>query len=184
MFRSSSAALLVATTLLAACTAADRADDVHAGKPPAAPVATAALLAPDGSPRGSATLIAAGDGLELQIAATNLPAGPHGLHLHAAGKCDAPDFTSAGPHLNPHARQHGTENPQGTHLGDLPNLVAGEDGKGVLTARLGGTRAELEGLLFDADGTAIVVHATADDYRTDPSGNSGARIACGTLARG
>lgn len=182
MFRSSCAALLAAT--LAACTSADNTGDVDAGNAAAAPVASATLLAPDGSPRGSATLTAAGDGLELHIAATNLPAGPHGLHLHAIGKCDAPDFTTAGPHLNPHAKQHGTENPQGTHLGDLPNLVAGADGKAALTARLGGTRAELDGLLFDADGTAIVVHATADDYRTDPSGNSGARIACGTLTRG
>ncbi len=90
---------------------------------------------------------------------------------------------SAGGHLNPHGKQHGMENPQGSHLGDLPNLSIGADGKGSFSVPLNGSPAEIEALLFDADGTALVVHAKPDDYRTDPSGNSGPRIACGVLTR-
>jgi Cu-Zn family superoxide dismutase len=78
-------------------------------------------------------------------------------------------------------KQHGTENPAGAHLGDLPNLVVGAAGTGTVSATLRGTRADVLKDIFDADGTAVVVHATADDYRTDPSGNSGGRIACGVL---
>jgi superoxide dismutase, Cu-Zn family len=146
-------------------------------------VAATTLLSADGSAKGNATLSVAGDGLELRIDATDLPAGEHGLHLHTVGRCNAPDFASAGPHLNPHAKQHGTANPQGSHLGDLSNLALGPDGKGSIAVPLAGPRAEVEHVLFDADGTAIVIHAAADDHRTDPTGNSGARIACGVLTR-
>jgi Cu-Zn family superoxide dismutase len=94
------------------------------------------------------------------------------------GQCEAPSFESAGAHLNPAARQHGLENPAGAHAGDLPNLTVSAAGEGrvdLTTARTMMTE------LLDADGTAIVVHAAADDQRTDPSGNSGARIACGVV---
>jgi Cu-Zn family superoxide dismutase len=100
------------------------------------------------------------------------------------GSCEGPAFTSAGGHLNPGARQHGTLNPAGSHTGDLPNLTVTSNGTGTLSAELSGTKAELEAALFDADGTALVIHAAADDYKTDPTGNSGARIACGVLKRG
>lgn len=106
----------------------------------------------------------------------------HGLHLHAVGICEAP-FTSAGPHLNPGGHQHGKDNPQGAHFGDLPNVTIGQSGTGTASASLGTDSAAIDAALFDADGTAIVLHAAADDYRTDPSGNSGARIACGILTR-
>ena len=112
---------------------------------------------------------------------TGMPAGEHGAHLHTVGRCDAPDFTTAGGHLNPLGKKHGTHNPQGSHLGDLPNLVVAADGTGSLTIPLAGTAAELEASLFDGDGTAIVVHAGPDDYMTDPAGNSGGRIACGVF---
>lgn len=110
--------------------------------------------------------------------------GLYGVHLHQTGRCDAPDFASAGPHWNPAGRQHGRLNPQGPHLGDLPNLEVRANGAGRVSFDVpvpAGTAAEVNPLL-DADGTAVVIHATADDERTDPSGNSGARIACGVLS--
>ena len=85
--------------------------------------------------------------------------------------------------MNPSGHQHGTDNPNGSHMGDLPNLVISSNGTGTLSAVLRGTRSNVEAALFDADGTAIVIHADADDYRTDPTGNSGGRIACGVLSR-
>jgi Cu-Zn family superoxide dismutase len=131
---------------------------------------------------GTATVTQSGDALRVRIVGTAVPQGVHGAHIHTTGACDAPDFTSAGPHWNPTGRLHGTQNPQGPHLGDMPNLLVGTDGRGTLefvipAGRLeGGDRA-----LLDEDGASVVVHAAADDYRTDPSGNSGARIACGVL---
>ena len=112
-----------------------------------------------------------------------LSPGAHGVHLHTTGSCTAPDFASAGAHLNPGGHQHGTSNPAGPHLGDLPNITVGSAGTGTVSATLSGTREDVLARLFDADGTAVVVHANADDYRTDPSGNSGGRIACGVLTR-
>lgn len=105
------------------------------------------------------------------------------MHLHAVGKCEAPAFASAGGHLNPGSRQHGVDNPHGAHLGDLPNLLADTSDAGSLTATLHKTIPDLLAQLFDADDTAVVIHASADDYRTDPSGNSGSRIACGVFTR-
>jgi Cu-Zn family superoxide dismutase len=145
------------------------------------PFATAHLIGADGAPHGEVALFAGKDGLTLDVEATGLPAGTHGIHVHAVGKCDAPAFTSAGPHLNPAGKMHGTMNPMGSHLGDLPNLVVGSDGTGSLSATLPGSANLLGSELFDADGAAIVIHGGPDDYRTDPSGNSGARIACGVL---
>ena len=105
------------------------------------------------------------------------------MHLHTTGSCDTPEFASAGSHLNPGNRQHGSANPAGSHLGDLPNLTIGSGGTGTVSATLPGTRDQVLAQTFDGDGTAIVVHAGPDDYRTDPSGNSGGRIACGVLTR-
>jgi Cu-Zn family superoxide dismutase len=105
------------------------------------------------------------------------------VHLHQTGRCDAPDFASAGPHWNPTSHQHGRLNPQGPHLGDLPNLQVAANGSGRIDFVVpvpAGTAAGANPLL-DADGTALVIHAAADDLWTDPSGNSGARIACGVL---
>lgn len=145
-------------------------------------LATATLLSADGSISGNAIIAAERGNLELVVEAANLSAGEHGAHLHMIGSCVPRDFSSAGGHLNPFSRMHGRLNPQGSHAGDLPNISIGADGKGELRVGLPGTREELEPLLFDADGTAIVIHAGPDDYRTDPSGNSGGRIACGVFA--
>ena len=143
--------------------------------------ARAVLGAADGAPRGRALLREASDGsLVVRVEAEGLPPGPHGVHLHTVGRCDAPDFQTAGAHWNPTNRQHGRDNPQGAHQGDLPNLDIGSDGRGTLDFSVSG--ATLNQLL-DADGAAVVVHADADDYRTDPSGNSGGRIACGIVQR-
>ncbi|HEX8906251.1 MAG TPA: superoxide dismutase family protein [Longimicrobiaceae bacterium] len=130
-----------------------------------------------------ATLVQAGrDTVHLTVDATRLPAGTHGTHLHETGRCEGPAFTTAGAHLNPLARKHGLRNPQGPHLGDLPNLVVGADGRGHMEANVLATLRPGMPPIFDVDGTALVVHAAADDMMTDPSGNSGARIACAVVA--
>jgi Cu-Zn family superoxide dismutase len=153
------------------------------GEVPTAKLGQAKLKNANGLPAGTAVVAAAGERVTITIAAVGLPVGQHGLHLHTAGKCEVPGFTSAGAHLNPGGHQHGSANPQGSHLGDLPNLSIDSNGAGTLTAELKVTRTEAESALFDTDGTAIVIHAAPDDYRTDPTGGSGARIACGVLSR-
>lgn len=122
-----------------------------------------------------------GQGTRVVLRVMGMPPGAHGTHLHAVGRCDAPGFTTAGGHWNPTGRQHGLRNPQGAHLGDLPNLVVAADGTGELTATIPVPYVPGAGSMLDPDGTALVVHATADDQVTDPSGNSGARIACAVV---
>ena len=123
-----------------------------------------------------------GTSVRVRVQSSRLPAGTHGTHLHAVGRCEPPGFTTAGPHLNPTGRQHGTRNPQGPHLGDLPNLTVAGDGTGTLEATIAGSLTPGQAPIFDADGTALVIHATADDMVSDPAGNSGARIACAVIA--
>jgi len=122
--------------------------------------------------------------VRVEVAAVGLPPGVHGIHVHAVGKCDPPEFKAAGPHFNPAGRKHGLESPAGAHAGDLPNLTVGPDGKGtgVATAK-GATLGTGPDGLFHEGGTALVIHAAADDMKTDPAGNSGARIACGVVER-
>ena len=146
-------------------------------------IATATLLDPGGAVTGNATIAAIGDRYDLEVEARNITPGPHGLHLHTVGRCQPRDFSSAGGHLNPFNRQHGALNPAGSHLGDIANMEVAADGSGKVNALLDGTRQEIEARVFDEDGTAIVLHAGPDDYRTDPSGSSGGRIACGVFAR-
>jgi Cu-Zn family superoxide dismutase len=131
-----------------------------------------------GGETGWARLQQAGADVRMRLEVKNLSPGMHGVHIHTVGRCDAPDFATAGAHWNPAARQHGKNNPSGAHMGDLPNLIIDAKGRGTLIATLRGTTIAA---LRDADGSALVVHAAADDYRTDPSGNSGARVACGVL---
>lgn len=164
---------LVASLALAGCQTMDEA--------PASLVGEASLMAANGTPAGTARLFDTGSEVTLSVSLSALPEGTHGVHLHTTGACEAPSFTSAGPHLNPANRQHGFENPQGAHLGDLPNAMVDASGNATVSATLHGTPATVLQQIFDADGTAVVVHATADDYRTDPAGNSGGRIACGVL---
>ncbi|MBC2669945.1 superoxide dismutase family protein [Novosphingobium piscinae] len=150
----------------------------------APPLATARLVHSDGTPAGLARIISADGHAVIVVEITGVPAGPHGLHLHAVGQCAGPAFLSAGSHLNPAAKAHGIDNPAGSHLGDLPNLTA--DAQGRISARIhfAGDPQALATALFDADGSALVLHAGPDDYKTDPAGNSGSRIVCGVLTKG
>ena len=182
--------LVTAAVLLSACGAADDQSTTAPSATDQAETATAGqafakadIVDASGKSVGSATIAASGDAHVLELNVSGIAPGEHGMHLHVVGACDVPDFTSAGSHLNPHNKQHGRDNPQGSHLGDLPNITAGADGAATLTVPLNAPLADLEKYLMDTDGTAIVVHATADDYRTDPTGNSGGRIACGVLKR-
>ncbi|MCW1383223.1 superoxide dismutase family protein [Novosphingobium sp. KCTC 2891] len=151
---------------------------------PSKELARADIANPTGKRIGTATISERDGTVTLTIQAKGLTPGAHGAHLHMTGKCEGPAFASAGGHLNPAMHQHGVQNPAGSHLGDLPNLVAARDGAGVATIMFPGAWSALESQIFDADGTAIVLHAGADDYKTDPSGNSGGRVACGTFTRG
>lgn len=132
-----------------------------------------------GAPIGSARLLQRPDGVLIRVELSGLAPGAHGFHIHAAGKCDPP-FASAGGHFNPAGHRHGFAAPGGYHAGDLPNIVAGPDGKAAAEVLAAGVSLDQ---LLGAAGTALVVHAGADDYITDPSGNSGDRIACGVITR-
>lgn len=167
-------AVLAASLALSAC--ATGAAGEHK-----AVIARASLASTVGAAAGTAQVVQKGTGLFLSIEAIGLTPGEHGIHFHAVGKCEAPGFTTAGGHLNPLGRQHGKDNPAGSHMGDLPNLTAGTDGKAAAEIPLGLASQGFAQALLDADGAAIVIHAAADDYRTDPSGNSGGRIACGVF---
>jgi Cu-Zn family superoxide dismutase len=146
--------------------------------------ATAEMVDTAGRPVGTLTLRdASGGSLRIDGQLRGLPAGTHGIHFHAVGQCDAAGaFASAGAHFNPATRKHGLESADGPHAGDLPNVAISTDGTGSF--RTNTTRVTLGGgtaSLLDADGSAVVVHAAQDDQRTDPSGNSGTRLACGVI---
>jgi Cu-Zn family superoxide dismutase len=151
------------------------------GQAEAADRATARMTGPDGSDRGTVELQATPHGVLLRTKLRGLTPGAHGFHLHAVGKCEAPSFDSAGPHFSPRRARHGFLHQSGAHEGDLPNLHVPESGAIEMEAAVDGAMLN-DGGLLDADGAAVVVHASADDYATDPSGNSGARIACGVIA--
>jgi len=145
----------------------------------------------DGTGRaiGSVQLEQRADGVALDLTFQGVDVvkpGEHGIHFHAVGKCDGPDFATAGGHFNPAGKQHGTQNPAGPHAGDLPNLVVGpgtatQGGGAYQTTTTGVTLAAGPTSLLDADGTALVIHANPDDNVTDPTGNSGGRVACAVL---
>lgn len=136
----------------------------------------------DGSLAARGMLFPNGSNIEVRVQAAGLPAGRYGAHIHAVGRCDGPDFESAGPHWNPANRQHGRLNSQGPHLGDLNNLEVSEEGGRLEFAIPGATlRGHDSSAIIDADGASLVLHAAPDDYRTDPAGNSGARIACAVI---
>ena len=176
--RGLAAMMLVAPMVLAGCTTNGTSTET----PPAAGrVATATLSTAAGKDIGKVTIREVEGGLTVSVDVRDLPPGMHGAHLHTVGKCEGPDFASAGGHWNPTNMKHGSMNPQGPHEGDMPNLMIGADGRGELTTRLAGATFDS---LMDADGAAMVIHAAADDLKTDPSGNSGARVACGVLAAG
>ena len=174
MFRRS---LLVAPLMLAGCVPM---------APPDVPVATANLVSSTGAVIGTVRVFSEPTGVTLRVDASGLPPGTHGVHVHEVARCDPPDFKSAGGHWNPTNRQHGHRNPNGFHSGDLGNLGVGADGKLVAGLLIPGVRLTGQDfgtgpVMHDYDGTSLVIHAKADDEKTDPSGNSGDRIACAIL---
>jgi Cu-Zn family superoxide dismutase len=144
--------------------------------------ATATLRNASGQVVGEATITKQSKGVEFQVKTHDIPAGEHAIHVHEKGMCDPPDFESAGAHFNPNHKSHGLDDPSGPHAGDLPNFTADNDGKAdfdfenELMDLSTGTNS-----LLKAGGTALVIHAKPDDGKTDPSGESGSRIACGVI---
>lgn len=149
------------------------------------PAAKAQLKDSKGNPAGQALFSEDENGVKMQVEASGLSAGLHGMHIHAVGKCEAPDFKTAGPHFNPEGKKHGVKNPEGHHHGDLPNLTADDQGnaKAEITLENLTLKEGVENSLFHEGGTSVVIHASADDEMTDPAGNSGGRIICGVVEK-
>jgi Cu-Zn family superoxide dismutase len=146
--------------------------------------AKAELRDAQGKAVGTARLKQVKDGVRISLRVMGLPTGTHAFHIHASGKCEAPDFKSAGGHFNPEGKKHGLKNPDGPHAGDMPNITVGATGKG--RAQVVNTRVTLgdgPNSVFHEGGTAIVIHEKADDEMTDPAGNAGNRIACGMIEK-
>ena len=144
--------------------------------------ASSAISDSTGKPVGTATFAEKGGGVEIKVNVSGLPPGKHGIHLHETGKCDPPAFTTAGSHFNPTGKHHGAGNPEGKHAGDLPNLEVKADGTAQLTAIAdGATMGKGKTSLLAKGGTALIIHQGPDDEKSDPTGNSGGRIACGVV---
>ncbi len=148
----------------------------------AAGKASATLKDADGKEVGTATLTDTPGGVLINLDLTSVPAGDHAFHIHAAGKCEPPDFKSAGGHFNPDETEHGLENAEGPHAGDMPNIHVPADGKLNVEVLNVDVSLSDDSALLDDDGAALVIHAGPDDYRSDPAGDAGARIACGVIA--
>ena len=180
--------LALGAATLAACGGNDTdevvIDDVavtDGAAPGAGETATANLMTADGEEVGTVTATGSAGGITIDVSAMNMPEGLHGVHIHTVGSCED-GFAAAGGHWNPAEAKHGLEAEGGQHAGDMPNLEVGADGTGSLTYMLAQT-ATFAGLMDD-DGSAFIVHAGEDDQTTDPSGDSGDRIACGVFTAG
>jgi superoxide dismutase, Cu-Zn family len=169
---------VVATLALYAATSLAQAKSVNKK--------TVELKDAKGNSVGTATILSKGKGVEVKLALKDLPPGEHAVHFHQKPVCDPPDFKSAGGHLNPTSKQHGFDNPNGHHAGDMPNFTVKPNGTAKATVKdedvVLGTGSEANSL-FANGGTSIMIHAKADDMKTDPSGNSGDRIACGAITQ-
>jgi Cu-Zn family superoxide dismutase len=146
--------------------------------------ARADIVNAQGQKIGTAVLTQASGGVQIAMTVSQLPPGTHAMHIHGVGKCDGPDFKSAGPHFNPYGKQHGKDNPSGAHAGDLANFDVDTSGNATVSVLATSvTLADGPNSLFHEGGSSLVVHEKADDYKTDPSGNSGGRIACGVVQK-
>ena len=148
-----------------------------------AQTAEAKLVNSIGDTIGTVTFWQVKNGVRIDVYANSLPPGNHGFHIHNTGACTTPDFKSAGDHFNPFDKLHGFDNPQGPHAGDLPNLLAGKDGVAEMTMvdTLVTLKKGKRNSLLKPGGTSIVIHQNPDDYKSQPSGNSGQKIACGVI---
>jgi Cu-Zn family superoxide dismutase len=149
----------------------------------AADKASAVLKDSSGKEIGTATLADTPSGTLITLDLTAAPPGTHGFHIHTVGKCEPPEFESAGGHFNPDKAKHGYLNAEGPHAGDMPNVHVPDSGK--LTVEVLNPLVTLgaESPLLDEDGSSIMLHADADDYMTDPAGHAGGRIACGVITQ-
>jgi superoxide dismutase, Cu-Zn family len=153
------------------------------GPSPRGATARATFVNAQGQPAGTATLTSTGEGVFVSAQLRGLPEGTHAFHIHQVGRCEPP-FESAGGHFNPSEREHGYLNPAGQHAGDMPNITVRSDGTASADHHaIGVTLSGGPNALLDGDGSALMVHAGVDDYRSDPSGNAGPRIACGVITR-
>lgn len=145
--------------------------------------AVANLTDGEGNDVGQAQITEDENGVQIHLTAKNLSPGEHGFHIHETGKCEAPDFKSAGGHFNPEGKKHGKQNPEGAHAGDLDNITVDQDGNVDVTLTADGVTLDPEAShsLFKSGGTALVIHEKADDMKSDPAGNAGDRIACGVI---
>ena len=158
-------------------------EDIQAEKAGESKEVHVEMINTEGAKIGVATLKQEADGVNIAIDVDGLSKGTHGFHIHEKGVCELPDFESAGDHFNPTDMKHGFENPEGPHAGDLPNLEVGEDGKvqeSFVNEMVTLKKGEPNSLLHEG-GTSLVIHADPDDNVSQPSGNSGARIACGVI---
>ena len=136
------------------------------------------LIGASGQQIGTVRAWQTAGGVSFHIEARGMPHGVHGIHVHPIGRCDPPDFSTAGTHWNPTNKQHGLNNPNGPHAGDMPNVTVAANG--VLSQTVVLPHATMDQLL-DADGSSIMLHANADDYVSQPAGNSGPKIACAVI---
>lgn len=174
--------ILLGLTFVALLPLAAHAQD--AVEQPDPRTASAVMIDPDGNRIGTAELVETPNyGVLIRLDVGSLEPGEHAFHIHETGQCSAPDFSSAGGHYAPRGRSHGLHHPHGKHAGDMANLHVPESGH-VRTERLATHVTLLEGAtgsLFDDDGSALVIHAGGDDYRSQPAGAGGPKVACGVI---